>query len=186
MDSPRLGGTTLVNINDFKRDSHAAKYVVELDCRPEAAERLFWLINSPANEQRMVDAEMNGMPALAGVARFLENDPIIGEVLESDPVSLRFRQALGVAIKLKMAKLGWTTTGKKGAVRGSRHFTKAERYIQKQLEDDDDAYWERALAAMEAIKHIGDQKEQEESFNYLMDALEETRRAEGRPFTRPC
>lgn len=174
----------MVNIYDFKRDSHAAKYVVELDCRPEAAERLFWLLNEPANEQRLVDAEMNGMPALAGIARFLENDPVIGEVLDTDPVSLRFRQAVGVAIKLKMAKLGWKTTGTKGAVRGSRHFTKAERYAREHL--DDDAYWERALAAMEANKHIGNQQEQEETFNYLMDALEETRRAEGRPFTRPC
>lgn len=184
METPRLGGITVVDIYDFKRDSHAAKYVVELDCRPEAAERLFWLINSLANEQRMVDAEMNGMPALAGVARFLENDPIIGEVLDSDPVSLRFRQAVGVAIKLKMAKLGWRTTGTKGAVRGSRHFTKAERYAQEHF--DEDSRRERAIAALERVKHIGDQQEQEESFNYLMDALAETRRAEGRPFTRPC
>lgn len=176
-------GFTLVGINDFKRDSHAAKYVVELDCRPKAADRLFWLLNEPANEQRLVDAEMNGMPALAGVARLLEGDPVIGEVLDTDPASLRFRQAVGVAVKLKMAKLGWQTTGTKGAVRGARHFTKAERYAEEQL--DEDARRERALAALEAVKHIGDQKEHEETFNYLMDALEETRRAEGRPFCRP-
>ena len=180
MDTPRLGGTTFVDIYDFKRDSHAAKYVVELDGRPEAAERLFWLINDPANEQRLVDAEMLGMSALAGVARFLEDDPIIGEVLDSDPVTLRFRQALGVAIKLKMAKLGWKTTGKKGAVRGSRHFTKAERYAQEEL--DDDAYRERALAAMERVRNIGSKREQEETGRYLMEALAEKRRAEGRPF----
>ena len=184
MDTPRLGSTTVVDIDDFKRDAHAAKYVIELDCRPEAADRLFGLLNEPANEQRLVDAEMLGLPALAGVARFLEDDPAIGEVLETDPASLRFRQAVGVAIKLKMAKLGWRTTGTKGAVRGSRHFTKAERYAQERL--DRDVRRERALAAMERVKHIGDQQEQEESFNYLMDALEETRRAEGRPFTRPC
>ncbi len=169
-----------MGVNDFKRDSHAAKYVVELDCRPEATERLFWLLNEPANEQRLEDAEMNGMPALAGVARILEDDLVIGEVLDTDPASLRFRQAVGVAIKLKMAKLGWQTTGKKGAVRGSRHFTKAERYAQEQL--DEDARRDRALAALEAIMHIGDQQEHEESGRYLMEALAETRRAEGRPF----
>lgn len=183
METTRLGGVTFVDINDFKRDSHAAKYVVELDCRPEAADRLLRLLNDPANEQRLVDAEMNGMPALAGVARFLEDDPVIGEVLDTDPASLRFRQAVGVAIKLKMAKLGWRTTGTKGAVRGSRHFTKAERYAEERL--DDDTYRERALAAMEAIMHIGDQQEHEETFNFLMEALAETRRAEGRPFSRP-
>ena len=169
-----------MDINDFKRDSHAAKYVVELNCRPAAAERLFWLLNEPANEQRLVDAEMNGMPALAGVARFLEDDPVIGEVLDTDSASLRFRQAVGVAVKLKMAKLGWQTTGTKGTVRGSRHFTKAERYAQEQL--DEDARRERAIAALERVKHMGDQQEQEDTGRYLMKALAETRRAEGRPF----
>ena len=180
MDTPRYGGATILGINDFKRDSHAAKYVVELDCRPEAAERLFWLLNKPDNEQRLIDAEANGMPALAGVARFLEDDPVIGEVLDSDPVELRFRQAIGVAIKLKMAKLGWVPAGKKGAVKGSRHFTKAERYNCTHL--DHEAYWERATAALEAIMHIGDQEEHEETGRYLMKALAETRRLEGRPF----
>ena len=169
-----------MGIDDFKRDSHAAKYVIELDCRSEVADRLFGLLNEPANEQRLVDAEMLGMPALAGVVRFLEGDPAIGEVLDTDPASLRFRQAIGVAIKLKMAKLGWRTTGTKGAVRGSRHFTKAERYAQEEL--DDDAYRERALAAMERVRNIGSKREQEETGRYLMEALAETRRAEGRPF----
>ena len=180
MKTPDLQGVTLVDINDFKRDSHAAKYVIELDCRPDAADRLFGLLNEPANEQRLVDAEMLGMPALAGVARFLEDDPVIGEVLDLDPASLRFRQAIGVAIKLKMAKLGWQTTGTKGAVRGSRHFTKAERYAQDRL--DRDARRERSLAALEAVKHIGSKREQKETGRYLMNALAETRRAEGRPF----
>ncbi|MCQ3812786.1 MAG: hypothetical protein KTV68_19800 [Acidimicrobiia bacterium] len=180
MGTPARRGVTIVGINDFKRDSHAAKYVVELDCRPVAAERLFWLLNRPANEQRLEDAEMNGMPALAGVARLLEDDPVIGEILDTDPASLRFRQAVGVAIKLKMAKLGWQTTGTKGAVRGARHFTKAERYAQEEL--DEDARRERALAALEAVKHIGSKREQEETGRYLMEALAETRRAEGRPF----
>ena len=184
METTHPADITLLDKRDFERDSHAAKYVIELDCRPKASERLFWLLNAPANEQRLVDAEMLGMPALSGVARFLEDDPAIAEVLETDPASLRFRQAIGVAIKLKMAKLGWQTTGTKGAVRGSRHFTKAERYTQERL--DRDARRDRALAALEAVMHIGDQKEHQESFNYLMDALEETRRAEGRPFTRPC
>ena len=180
MDTPRYGGSTMLGINDFKRDSHAAKYVIELDCRPEAAERLFWLLNKSDNEQRLIDAEANGMPALAGVARFLEDDPVIGEVLESDPVELRFRQAVGVAIKLKMAKLGWVPAGKKGAVKGSRHFTKAERYAEELL--DKEARQKRAMAAIERVAQMGDQKEHEETYNFLMEALAETRRAEGRPF----
>ena len=152
MEIPDLRGITIVGIDDFKRDSHAAKYVIELDCRPEAAGRLFWLLNEPTNEQRLVDAEMNGMPALAGVARLLEDDPAIGEVLEADPASLRFRQAVGVAVKLKMAKLGWQTTGKMDAVRGARHFTKAERYAKERLGDD--ARRERALVVCRGFSAV--------------------------------
>ena len=180
MDKLGLRGVTLVDIGDFKCDSHAAKYVVELDARPQAAARLFGLLNLPANEQRMLDAELNGMPALAGVARILEGDPEIADVLGSGPVSLRFRQAVGVAVKLKMAKLGWQSTGRKGAVKGARHFTKAERYEEQQL--DADAYRERALAAMDAVAQMGDASEHEESGRFLMEALAATRREEGRPF----
>ena len=171
---------TLVDIGDFKCDSHAAKYVVELDARPQASARLFGLLNLPANEQRMLDAELNGMPALAGVARILEEEPEIAEVLEGGSVSLRFRQAVGVAIKLKMAKLGWQTTGKKGAVKGARHFTKAERYEQQQLGAD--AYKRRALAALDAVAQMGETSEHEETSRYLTKALAATRQAEGRPF----
>ena len=180
MEAERHLGLAILGIDDFKRDSHAAKYVIELDCRPEAADRLFWLLNNRANEQRLVDAEMLGMPALTGIVRFLEADPVIGEVLETDPVALRFRQAIGVAIKLKMATLGWHPTGKKGSVRGARHFTKAERYTHADF--DHDAYWERATAALDRVAQMGDQKEHEETYNFLMEALAKTRRAEGRPF----
>ncbi|WP_420619231.1 hypothetical protein [Candidatus Poriferisocius sp.] len=180
MDRTPGRGCALLNIGDFKRDSHAAKYVVELDARPQASDRLFWLLNDPANEQRLVDAELNGMPALAGVARILEDDPEIGDVLESDPVALRFRQAVGVAIKLKMAKLGWESTGKKGAVKGARHFTKAERYEEQPW--DAEAYKKRALAALDRVAQMGDAAEHEETGRFLMEALAETRRAEGRPF----
>ena len=36
-----------------------------LKVRPEAFERLLRLLNDPANEQRLVDAEALGLPALA-------------------------------------------------------------------------------------------------------------------------
>lgn len=161
---------------DFTRDPHAAKYRDQLEAHPLAFERLCALLNDPANEQRLVDAEMYGKPALAGVVRFIEDDPDIATLVESD----RFRQTVGVAVKLKMAKLGWDKTGKKGTVTGARHFAKAERYT-KQTEVES-GYAAKALAALDAVAQIGDEQERDETGRALMEALAKTRSELGRVF----
>ena len=169
-----------LGIDDFARDPHAAKYRDELEARPDAFNRLFALMNDPANEQRLVDAEMLGLPALAGIARFVEADPVIARTLEPDQDGNRFRQTVGVAVRLKMELMGWQKTGRKGTVRGSRFFTKAERYVYDQQSNN--THSKRALAVLEAIQQIGDDQEREETCRELMEALESTRREEGRPF----
>lgn len=166
--------------DDFARDPHAAKYRDELEARPDAFKQLFALMNDPANEQRLVDAEMLGLPALAGIARFVEADPVIARTLEPDQGGNRFRQTVGVAVRLKMELMGWQKTGRKGTVRGSRFFTKAERYVKESLSDQDHA--KRALEALEAVARIGDEQERERTGRELIEALESTRREEGRPF----
>lgn len=165
---------------DFADDFHATKYRDEIGRHPEAMLRLFSILNDPENERRLADAEVHGFPALFGVARFIEADPVICRVLADDETSLRLRQTIGVAVKLKMAKLGWRPSGRKGSVKGSRHFTKAERYIA-----DSDACADaspRALAALDAVAAIGSPAERGETSRHLMDALAANRRAEGRPF----
>ena len=169
-----------VGVHDFDRDPHAAKYRGEIDARPEVFDRLFDLLNDSANAQRLVDAEMLGLPALSGIVRFIEGDPVIARVLRADQGGNRFRQTVGVAVRLKMELLGWQKSGRKGAVRGSRYFTKAERYVN--IPPSRNIHTERALAALEAVKQIGDEQEREETCRVLMEALESTRKAEGRPF----
>lgn len=169
-----------IHQDDFLDDPHASKYRDELDRRPEAFVRLFALLNDPANEQRLIDAEMHQLPALCGVVRFIEADPAIKAVLAEGRAGYRFRQTVGVALKLKMAKLGWRTTGRKGSVKGASHFTKAEHYVADPSTRDDPA--SRALAALDAVAAIGDHDEREATGRELMDALAATRHAEGRPF----
>jgi hypothetical protein len=169
-----------MSLTDFASDSHAAKYQGELDAHPDAFGRLVELLNDPANEQRLVDAELHGMPALSGVVRYVESDAEIAKVLQSGPRSNRFRQTVGVTIKLKMARLGWTTTGRKGTVKGARHFTKAEHYEPRHEVASHDAG--RALAALDAVERIGDDDERGETGRYLIDALAATRASEGRVF----
>ena len=177
---PSTAFTRDIHQDDFLDDPHASKYRDELDRRPEAFIRLFMVLNDPANEQRLIDAEMHQLPALCGVVRFIEADPAIKAVLAEGRAGHRFRQTVGVALKLKMAKLGWRTTGRKGSVKGARHFTKAEHYVADAPTHDDPA--SRALAALDAISAIGDNDEREETGRELMDALAATRRSEGRPF----
>jgi hypothetical protein len=118
----------LLTVEDFLHDRHAATYVPELDAHPQATNRLLALLNVRENEDRLRHASECHRPALDGVVHVLEDDPAIAQVLPG-PTGLRFRQAVGVAIRLKMESLGWATTGTKSTVR-ARYFKKAERYTR--------------------------------------------------------
>lgn len=114
-----------VERRSFESDPHGAKYVKALDAHPEARDRFLRLLNESCNEHRLLDAEALGHPALAGIVRFLDNDPVIGLVVANE---LRFRQAVGVGVRLKMEELGWAKTGVKGPIT-SVYFSRAERYV---------------------------------------------------------
>lgn len=119
-----------LTLEDFQKDRHAATYVAELDSYPAATGRLLDLLNDADNERRLVHASELEHPALTGVVRQIEADPDIAPVLTTGAAGYRFRQAIGVATRLKMEQLGWTTSGRKGTVSGATHFTKAEKYVQ--------------------------------------------------------
>ena len=178
--APRALGPRALRGEDFGPNSRAAKYRGVLKVRSEAFERLLRLLNDPANEQRLVDAESLGLPALAGVVRFIESDPVMSEELAAGDGSHLFRQAIGAAVGLKMERFGWSPTGTKGSVSGARHFFKADHYAPEPLSDEQ--YQARALAVRDELCRIGDEAEREESRQVLMEALERTRAEEGRPF----
>jgi hypothetical protein len=115
----------------FSSDPHGSKYLKVLDANAEARERFVCLLNDPCNEHRLLDAEALGHPALSGIVRFLDADPDIGPVVATD---LRFRQAVGVGVRLKMEELGWVKTGVKGPV-ASANFSRAERYLDRSARD---------------------------------------------------
>ena len=113
-----------VSRQTFESDPHGVKYLRVLDANPRARDRFLGLLNDPCNQHRLVDAQELGHPALAGIVRFLDADRIVGPVVADE---LRFRQAVGVGVRLKMEELGWRKTGVKGPVT-SEHFSRAERY----------------------------------------------------------
>lgn len=114
-----------VERESFVKDAHGAKYVKALDAHPAARDRFLELLNDPCSEHRLTDAEILGRPALAGIVRFLDADPVVGPVVSGQ---LRFRQAVGVGVRMKMEELGWVKTGVKGPL-ASTHFSRAERYV---------------------------------------------------------
>ncbi len=159
----------------FQADTYATRFLGTIDAQPAVADHLFALLNDPDNEQRLADAAADGRPAVSGIARLLASDPVIDSALQNR-ADHRLRQLIGVAVRLKMERLGWTTTGHKAKV-GSEHIGKAEVYARGH-----DNAAARALAALDRVNGIGDQTERADTVAALVDALAESRAAEDRPF----
>ncbi len=102
-------------------------------------------------QRRLVESELHhDRPALAGVVRELEHRRDVDQFFRTNDghVTTRFRQAIGVVVRIIMESHGWKTTGRKGslgvrvkgptrtATTGADHntgglalwFTRAERY----------------------------------------------------------
>jgi hypothetical protein len=170
-----------VTISDqaFLADSHAARYRDVAENHPDAFAALLTILNDPTHQAGLVAAERFGLPALSGVVQAVESDANIVQVLRSAG-SARFRQAVGVAVRLTMEALGWTTTGRKGPVKGAAFFKRAERY--RAPENGPSSPESRARAALEAVAAIGDEEERVRTGSELLTGLAATRRAEHRPF----
>src|SRR4051794_25648915 len=114
----------MITPESFKSDSHAAGYVPALEPNPEAFTALLGILNDPANEPFLVAAAHFDHSALDAVVQEVEAVPAIVPLLSID----RFKQAVGVAVRLRMEELGWHTTGQKRPVKLGRYFKKAELY----------------------------------------------------------
>lgn len=84
-------------------------------------------------QRRMIESERHhDRPPLAGVIRELEaNDDVKRSYKRlSAKQAIRFRQAVGVIVRIVMAKHGWTPANGRGSLTGlSKWFSRAERYI---------------------------------------------------------
>ena len=114
--------------------TNGANYLGALDATPEASaatDEFFAILSESCAAPGLILAQELGHPALCGIVGDLEAGPAAAHLL-SLPVqeTARWRQAVGVGIKFAMAELGWATTGTKGAVINSEHFTRAERYAR--------------------------------------------------------
>jgi hypothetical protein len=134
----------------FSQDRHGSKFAdVMADKRISFASILEFFDNAE-RQRRMVESEEHqDRPALAGVVRELEKRTDVHKFfLDNDGhTTMRFRQAVGVVVRMIMKSKGWRTTGRKGSLGvrtsvartntpGAYHntgglalwFTRAERY----------------------------------------------------------
>ena len=144
--------TVLITNDDFLADRQGRTFadVASGSERPFTAALEFF--NDADRQRRMEESEIHHDRApLAGVVRELESVPTINRFLGRihPRRSQRFRQAIGVLIRIIMERRGWKKTGKKGSlgVRNTvaagrpRHntgglafwFIRAERYQHQQL-----------------------------------------------------
>jgi hypothetical protein len=86
-------------------------------------------------QRRMMESEQHhDRPALAGVVKELEQDEKIKKLYEglSAKEAIRFRQAVGVIVRLVMVQNGWKQTGLRGSLAGiSDWFKRPERYWRR-------------------------------------------------------
>lgn len=115
--------------DDFEHDEHARQFRNAIDNHPEASNQLFELINDCTNERLLENAAEQGLPAFQGIVQIVEANHAILHVLESGEAGHRFRQAVGVAIKLKMERLGWHGTGESRSLKGTRFFKNSKLYV---------------------------------------------------------
>ncbi|MDP7017321.1 MAG: hypothetical protein QGG36_16070 [Pirellulaceae bacterium] len=81
--------------------------------------------NDPDRQRRMEESELHhDRSPLAGVVRELESLPAVDKFLGDAHIrrNTRFRQAIGVLVRIIMERRGWQKTGRKGSlgVRASR------------------------------------------------------------------
>ena len=138
-----------LDCDDFLNDTQGRKYADVVNDSPQAFDEALDFFSDDGRQQRMEDSEIHhDRPPLAGVVRELEAQPKINEFLSAPHVKRnnRFRQAVGVLVRIIMEKRGWQTTGKKGSLgvrapgieRTPAHntgglafwFLRAERYLR--------------------------------------------------------
>lgn len=144
-------------VEQFSSDSQGRRYADVLSDQRISFVSIIEFFEVPDRQRRMVESERHhDRPALAGVIRELELRQDFNDFMgqHGDHGTTRFRQAIGVLVKIIMANHGWEGTGKKGSIGvrnkakligkivGSAYnsgglsswFTRAERYKPKEGE----------------------------------------------------
>jgi hypothetical protein len=104
---------------DFLGDRQGRTFADVLDDPEQPLDAVLEFLNDEGRQRRMEESEIHhDRPPLAGVVRELEAQPALDEFLSTQHPhrTKRLRQAVGVAVRMVMERLGWEKTGKKGSL----------------------------------------------------------------------
>ncbi|WP_459558545.1 hypothetical protein [Lacunimicrobium album] len=90
-----------------------------LEDSPKLFDVVLRFFNEPKRQQRMEDSEIHHDRApMAGVVREFESLPHVNKFLTAvhPKRSMRFRQSVGVLVRIIMEGRGWSKTGRKGSL----------------------------------------------------------------------
>jgi hypothetical protein len=145
------GGVFMISKSDFLSDNQGAKFKDVNEDSRFSFQDVIDFFNDETRRIRLCDSEIHhDRPALAGVIKEFEAQPSITLFFETSDghTTQRFRQGVGVLVRLHMQQMGWHTTGRKGSLGTraktlphtsdpgayqnnsglSKWFTRAERY----------------------------------------------------------
>jgi hypothetical protein len=103
----------------FLEDRQGRTFSDVLDDPEQPFDDVLAFFDDAERQRRMEDSEIHhDRPALAGVVRELEAQPVIDRFLASEHArrTKRLRQAVGVVVRIIMEARGWSKTGKKGSL----------------------------------------------------------------------
>lgn len=138
---------TRITRNDFLNDSQGKTFTDVVQDPEQPFDVILAFFDNADRQRRMEESEIHhDRSPLAGVVRELEAEPAVEAFLSGVHTrkSTRFRQAIGVLVRMIMEARGWRKTGRKGSlgVRAAKHkrtpahntgglafwFVRAERY----------------------------------------------------------
>jgi hypothetical protein len=108
-----------VTRKEFLKDRQGRTFADVADNPELPFEAVLTFFNDDQRQRRMEEAEIHhDRAALSGVVRELEAQPSLDQFLGSqDPRrTKRFRQAVGVVVRMIMEQRGWRRTGRKGSL----------------------------------------------------------------------
>jgi hypothetical protein len=108
-----------VTREDFLADRQGKTFADVVHDRAQPFDVAIEFFSDPARQRRMEESELHHDRApLAGVVRELEAQPEIDRFLACAEVrrNTRFRQAIGVLVRIIMEHRGWRKTGRKGSL----------------------------------------------------------------------
>lgn len=114
-----MARTVRITRKMFLEDRQGRTFSDVLDDPEQPFDEVLDFFSHLDRQRRMEDSEIHhDRPALAGVVRELEAQPVIDRFLASEHPrrTKRLRQAVGVVVRIIMEARGWRKTGKKGSL----------------------------------------------------------------------